>query len=89
MTLDDLRNLDPKKIGSWPVLPKFGALLLALLLILGASYWFDWQHQIEQIESEKQKEEKERRKTFDDVETKRRWWEAKDGQPDDPALSRD
>lgn len=58
MTLDDLRNLDPKKIGSWPALPKFGALILALLLIIGASYWFDWQHQIEQIESEKQKEEK-------------------------------
>lgn len=57
MTLDDLRRLDPKKIGSWPALPKFGALLIALLLILGASYWFDWQYQIEQIAAEKQKEE--------------------------------
>lgn len=57
MTLDDLRNLDPKKIGSWPVLPKFGVLLIALLLILGAGYWFDWQYQIEQIGAEKLKEE--------------------------------
>ncbi|MDP1717648.1 MAG: type 4a pilus biogenesis protein PilO [Burkholderiales bacterium] len=65
MTLDDLRNLDPKKIGSWPVLPKIGALLLVLLLILGASYWFDWQHQIEQIESEKQKEGKLRTEFLD------------------------
>lgn len=57
MTLDDLKRLDPKKIGSWPVLPKFGALLTALLLIVGAGYWFDWQNQIEQIGAEKQKEE--------------------------------
>jgi type IV pilus assembly protein PilO len=57
MTLDDLRSLDPKKIGSWPILPKFGVLLIALLLIMGAGYWFDWQYQIEQIGTEKQKEE--------------------------------
>jgi len=57
MTLDDLKRLDPKKIGSWPVLPKFGALLIALLLLVGAGYWFDWQNQIEQIGVEKQKEE--------------------------------
>ncbi|MFN7086598.1 MAG: type 4a pilus biogenesis protein PilO [Burkholderiales bacterium] len=56
MTLDDLRRLDPKKIGSWPVLPKLGVLLLSLLLITGAGYWFDWQHQIEQINAEKEKE---------------------------------
>lgn len=58
MTLDELRRLDPKKIGSWPVLPKLGVLVLALLLIVFASYWFDWQHQIEEIKSEEQKEEK-------------------------------
>lgn len=57
MTLDDLRSLDPKKIASWPAVPKFGALLSVLLLIVGAGYWFDWQHQIEQIATEKQKEE--------------------------------
>jgi type IV pilus assembly protein PilO len=58
MTLDDLRRLDPKKIGSWPIAPKLGTLLITLLLIIGASYYFDWQHQIEQIDSEKAKEEK-------------------------------
>lgn len=57
MTLDDLKGLDPKKIGSWPILPKFGVLIIALLLIMGAGYWFDWQYQIEQIGTEKQKEE--------------------------------
>jgi type IV pilus assembly protein PilO len=57
MTLDDLRRLDPKKIGSWPIVPKLGVLLLLLLLIVGASYWFDWQNQIEQIDTQKKKEE--------------------------------
>jgi type IV pilus assembly protein PilO len=58
MTLDDLRRLDPKKIGSWPIAPKLGVLLITLLLIIGASYYFDWQYQIEQIDSEKAKEVK-------------------------------
>ena len=58
MTLEELRRLDPKKIGSWPVLPKLGVLVLVLVLIIFASYWFDWQHQIEQIRAEEQKEEK-------------------------------
>lgn len=57
MTLDELRRLDPKKIGSWPVLPKLGVLLLALLLIIGASYWFDWQNQLDRISAEERKEE--------------------------------
>lgn len=57
MTLDDLRRLDPKKIGSWPVLPKAGVLLLALVLIVFLSYWFDWQYQLEQISAERQKEQ--------------------------------
>jgi type IV pilus assembly protein PilO len=65
MTLDELRRLDPKKIGSWPIAPKFGTLLLVLLLIVGASYWFDWQHQIDQIKAEKTKEE-QLRSTFID-----------------------
>ena len=56
MTLAELRRLDPKKIGSWPVGPKVGVLMLALVLILGAAYWFDWSGQIEQIDAEKAKE---------------------------------
>jgi type IV pilus assembly protein PilO len=63
MTLNDLKRLDPKKIGSWPILPKLGVLLITLILIVLASYWFDWQHQIEGINQEKVKEEG-LRKTF-------------------------
>jgi type IV pilus assembly protein PilO len=57
MTLDELRRLDPKKIGSWPAGPKIGVLVIALLLILGAGYWFDWKAQGEQIDAERAKEE--------------------------------
>lgn len=57
MTLDELRRLDPKKIGSWPILPKLGVLLIVLLLIVFASYWFDWQDQIEQIDVSEKKEQ--------------------------------
>jgi len=63
MTLDELRRLDPKKIGSWPAGPKIGVLAIVLLLILGASYWFDWKGQGEQIDAERAKEE-ELKKTF-------------------------
>ena len=56
MTLDELRRLDPKKIGSWPLGPKIGVLTLALLAILGAAYWFDWSAQMEQIDAERAKE---------------------------------
>lgn len=63
MTLNDLKRLDPKKMGSWPVLPKLGVLFITLVLIMLASYWFDWQHQIEGINQEKVKEEG-LRKTF-------------------------
>jgi len=56
MTLDELRNLDPKQIGSWPVLPKLGALLVILLLLIIASYFLDWQGQLETIDAARQKE---------------------------------
>jgi type IV pilus assembly protein PilO len=63
LNLNDLRRLDPKKIGSWPILPKLGVLFITLVLIVAASWWFDWQHQIEGINQEKVKEEG-LRKTF-------------------------
>jgi type IV pilus assembly protein PilO len=57
MTLDELKRLDPNKIGSWPLLPKLGVLLLLLIALVGAAYWFDWQDQLAQIDGAKAKEE--------------------------------
>jgi type IV pilus assembly protein PilO len=56
MTLDDLRRLDPRDIGNWPVLPKLGVLLIMLLLIIFLGYWFDWRLQAEELAGAIQKE---------------------------------
>jgi type IV pilus assembly protein PilO len=56
MTLDDIRRLDPKKVGTWPAGPKIGALVIAFALALTLAYWFDWRDQVAQIDAEKVKE---------------------------------
>lgn len=57
MTLDDLRRLDPKNIGSWPALPKLAILLLAFVVCIAASYLLDWQGQLEAIDASVKKEQ--------------------------------
>lgn len=57
MTFDDIRNLDPREIGSWPIAPKLVALLLVLVGIVAAGFWFDWRIQIEQLDAARQKEQ--------------------------------
>jgi len=56
MTLDDLRRLDPKNIGSWPTPVKLGVLLITLVAIVFASYFLDWQNQLDAIHSAANKE---------------------------------
>lgn len=56
MTLDDLRRLDPKEIGSWPALPKLGVMLLVFLACIAGSYFADWQDQVDAIDASKRKE---------------------------------
>lgn len=63
MTLDDLRSLNPRDIGSWPALPKLGALFILMLVLIFAGYWFDWQNQLEELARERNKEQ-ELRATF-------------------------
>jgi type IV pilus assembly protein PilO len=64
MTTAELqRYLDPKRIGSAPILVKLGVMLVVLLLIVGASWYFDWQDQLDRIRAETNKEEG-LRKTF-------------------------
>jgi type IV pilus assembly protein PilO len=56
MTLDDLRRLDPRDVGNWPVLPKLGVLVIMLLVLVFGGYWFDWKDQLDELASERQKE---------------------------------
>jgi type IV pilus assembly protein PilO len=56
MNLDEFRKLDPKDIGSWPIIPKALALVALFFLIIFAGYWFDWQNQLAELDAAKQKE---------------------------------
>ncbi len=56
MTLDDLRRLDPKAIGSWPALPKLGVLLCGFIVIVVLGYFFLWSDQLAEIDTAKAKE---------------------------------
>lgn len=57
MTLDDFRRLNPRDVGSWPVLPKLGALVLLLVAVVFAGYWFDWRGQLEELARARAKEQ--------------------------------
>jgi type IV pilus assembly protein PilO len=64
MTAAELqRYLDPKRIGGAPILVKLGVLVVVLVLIVAASWYFDWQDQLDRIQAETNKEEG-LRKTF-------------------------
>jgi type IV pilus assembly protein PilO len=57
MTLDEFRNLNPRDIGSWPVLPKLGALLGLLVLLLIGGYMLDWRNQWDELTAARAKED--------------------------------
>lgn len=50
MNLDELRNLNLRNIGNWPVLPKALALIGIFAVIVAAGYWFDWSDQWDTLE---------------------------------------
>jgi type IV pilus assembly protein PilO len=56
MTLNELRRLDPKNIGSWPIAVQLATLLLLLLLVVFLGYWFDWRNQLNEINSLRERE---------------------------------
>ena len=50
MNLEDLRRLNLRDIGNWPLAPKIGFLGLVFLLIVAAGAWFDWKDQYEALD---------------------------------------
>ncbi len=57
MTLDELRQLDPKEIGSWPLPVQLSVLVLIVALLVGFGYLQVWSPQLEQLEAGKVKEQ--------------------------------
>jgi type IV pilus assembly protein PilO len=56
MTLDDLNKLNFRDIGNWPNLPKIALLVILLLAIMGAGYWFDWSTQLQTLDASREQE---------------------------------
>lgn len=56
--LDDFRNLNPKDVGSWPVLPRAAALLGLFAVLLLAGWWFLWVDELDTLEARQRDEEK-------------------------------
>jgi type IV pilus assembly protein PilO len=56
MTLDDIRRLNIRDAGNWPLLPKIVILGLLFLLILLAGGFFDWRDQIEALDKAQDEE---------------------------------
>ncbi len=50
MNLEDLRRLNLRDIGNWPLGPKVGFLGLVFLVIVAAGAWFDWKDQYEALD---------------------------------------
>src|SRR6185295_11913207 len=58
MSLDDLRHLNMRDMGSWPLLPKIAILLVIFLAIVGAGYLLDWSDQWDTLEKSRDEEVK-------------------------------
>ena len=56
MTLDDIRRLNIRDAGNWPLLPKIMVLGVIFLLILLAGGFFDWRDQIEALDKAQDEE---------------------------------
>ncbi len=54
--LDDFRNLNPKDVGAWPVVPRVTVLLGLFAVILIAGWCFLWSDQLDAL-TERQQEE--------------------------------
>jgi type IV pilus assembly protein PilO len=50
MTLDDIRRLNFREAGNWPLLPKLAVLGVLVVLILVAGAFFDWKDQLDALD---------------------------------------
>ena len=56
MTGDELKRLNPREMGIWPLPAKMGVLTLLFLILMGLAIYFGWLPQYEEFEA-KQKQE--------------------------------
>jgi len=58
MTLDDLRRLNLREVGSWPLLPKVVVLALIFIAIVAVGALLDWREQYDALDAAQQQEVK-------------------------------
>jgi type IV pilus assembly protein PilO len=58
MNLEDLKRLDPKNPGRWPLPAKLAALLALLLAIIGVGAVLDWKDQWQTLDVARQEEDR-------------------------------
>jgi type IV pilus assembly protein PilO len=58
MNIEELRRLNIREVGNWPLLPKIAVLLAIFVLILTAGYFLDWRDQWDALEVAQGEEEK-------------------------------
>ncbi|CAK0740103.1 Type IV pilus inner membrane component PilO [Gammaproteobacteria bacterium] len=56
MNIEDLNSLDFNNVGSWPLIARIGLIVIAVVVLLGAGYWFDTQSEIELWDAAEAKE---------------------------------
>ena len=56
MTLDDIRRLNLRDAGNWPLLPKLLILSLVFIAIVAAGGFFDWKDQLEALDKAQDEE---------------------------------
>jgi type IV pilus assembly protein PilO len=58
MNLDDIRRLNIREVGNWPVLPRAALLLFILIVIVAAGAVLVWKDQYEALDRSQQEEVK-------------------------------
>ena len=56
MTWDEIKRLNPRDIGIWPVSAKIGAITLLVLLLMGLAAYFGWMPQYDELEAKQNQE---------------------------------
>jgi len=56
MTWDEIKRLNPRDIGIWPLPAKIGAVLLLFLILMGLAAYFGWSPQYDDLESKEKQE---------------------------------
>ncbi|WP_028452515.1 type 4a pilus biogenesis protein PilO [Chitinilyticum aquatile] len=51
MNLDELRNLDPKDSGNWPIAVQMVVLVVVFVLIVLGGYYYMWSDQMDEIDA--------------------------------------